>query len=737
MSMTARHGLNLWGLMLFMAVGNIEAYVGLQWPLQIILGDADSYIFGLDTTVVEGWSDALTGLYNASASAGLDVCPQCNGTMSATLTAVTSQQRFSYSATSVASAVMVFPKALSEYTTDTYINTLLGGLGLAPIACAPNASAVPGESDSFLCNIVAAPSALQAPGNFSSASGTVNDTGTETVTGTLAGMGSSAVSPLTFTQLGTTGRAHRTLSPVDLVDAGVTVEDGDGLTGVAMSTSFLSDARVTDSPPCSNSNATLLLGSLATQIVGGDAVYCYDLYEGNINVVLVTAWVGVAGHPMPPLAATSCSAALAAGAVTVTLVFPQFYADVSATQPFVYALFSQGSSLLCAYGIAQTAGDADHNNNWAYWALADSFPYVDYMSCDPTETIPPWSVPWENNTTLTYNMSACGLSGGSCAMSGSQVYVNNDPMYLEGSLQLAPMNGSAGQLGPAASTATCLWLPVEPTQAFGSGSQALANSILTTATDLMYHSGKGIGHQQAVSAAIAGIESDIASLTIFNALSAGISGVAAAAGINAFAAPAFIARHRGLLRIFPILVSIVEAGFVNLAILAYMIALAHRGTSTQVASWFDVDRNVGADYLTIDVFVATGLTVSGKASYYHQQWAVLSVCMLVSAAFVAYRWHFKPALLALAAVSSNEPGPGLEVAPSSELLKVGIRPRHVPYSDAMESKFSVESLGMESGASQGLSDADGLPGLQLATRQFKHSYSLPSARCRHEHGAAA
>ena len=680
--------LSLWVFVLFAAIGQSEAYVGVQWPLQIILQDINNYVFNLDATIVEGWSAALSGLYDASAQSA--VCEQCNGTMSAKLTAKLG--KYAYSASSVASAITVYPKTL---TSDEYINTLNGGTGLAPVVCAFNATGpTDGGGDSFLCNVLAATDALLVPDTFSSVSGIASVSNTGLGSSLLAGALLTVVSPLTLTQLGSTGAPFRTAVPVVNVNAGVTIRDEDGLTGVSLSTFVLSDSRVISSPPCSQRNASLLLGSPATQIVGGDVVYC-----GKLNdVILVVSWGGIDGFG--GINQTDCSAAVLQNAVTMTIVFPQNF-DTTGTAPFAYALFSQSGSLLCAYGIYQSFSPSSENMNWAQLYFAIGFPVVDYTACDPT-TYNTWAL----NTGITYNITACGLKGGSCGMNGGLFYVNNDLQPLDGSLQLAPNNGSAALLGPADPTDPCLWLQVEPTPGvYGDGSQVLAIGVVTRATPVMYSSAKGVNHQAAVSACVSGIQSDIGSLTIFNALSSGTSAVAAGAGVNAFRAPGFIAQRRGMLRVFPVLVSMIEVAFVNVAPLAYAVALAHKGTSTQSVSWFDVDRNGASDYNTIDVFVATDITVMGRADFYALQWVVIVFAVLLSSAFVMYRWHIVPASYSAGYVPQSLAG-----APSSE-YNVRVRPNNTPYSDALETKYSVGSLG--SAGSQGLANADGLPGVQL------------------------
>ena len=692
-----RMGLSVWVLLLLTAMGPSEAYVGVQWPLQVILGDANDYIFGIGATIVDGWSTALGSLYAASAE--LDVCQQCNGTMLATLTG--SLGRYTYSASSVATAVVVYPKSLSS---DNYIATLNGGTGLAPVVCAYNASV--GDSSAFLCNIMASTGTLQVPDLLSSITGTANVSSAGFGASPFAGTQLVVASPLTFTQLSATGAGLRNLSSVNELDFGVTVQDANGLTGVTMSSFVLSDKRVLTSPPCSQSNASLLLGSVATQIVGGDAVYCYNLVNGG--VVLVTAWTGTGGWS--GLTPTNCSDAILAGAVTMTMMFPRNF-DTTGTSPFAYALFSRGGSLQCAYGIFQASDPSGNNNNWAELAIGYNFPSLNYSTCDQDEIVE-WSVPFGSGY-LNYSITPCGMPGGSCDMSGSELYVNNDNQPLAGSLLLAPNNGSAALIGPGTPADTCLWLQVPPSSGvIGDGSQALASGVIGRATSLMYNSAQGLNHQSAISAGIANIEANIGSLTIFNSLSAGMSAIATGAGVNAFQRPAFLAQYHGLYRIFPLLASIAEAGFVNLATFTYAVALAHKGTSSQSVSWFDVDRNGGADYNTIDVFVATDLTLTGSANFHALQWVVLCLSMLLSAALVMYRWHFRPGR----ANPFIMHVPDLEGAPSSDYF--GVRPRNMPYSDAMESKASVGSLG--SAGSLGLNAVyppTGPQNVQLAARR--------------------
>ena len=699
-----REGLFLWVLVLFLTLGQSKAYVGVQWPLQIIFRNANSYIYGVDPLIIDAWTDALDGgggsLYAASAEA--EVCEWCNGTLSASLNATLG--RYSYFASSVATAVAIYPKSLMS--SDAYISSLYGATGLAPLVCSYSAGPVPDVRDPLLvenaeCNILASTSVLQAPGLFSSITGSANDSNDGLGASTLAGQVEMAfVSPMTLTQLGTTGAAYRTRLPVNMSDAGVTVQDEDGLTGTSMLTYLLSDNRTISSPSCSEINASLLLGSVATQIVGGDALYCFDLN----GVVLVTAWTGTG--VWPGLTPTNCSDAILAGVATMTLVFPQNF-DTTGQRPFAYALFSRGGSQQCAYGIFQTNNPSVNNANWALlYLLLDTFPSVDFSSCDVNETHA-----FTNAYGLDYTISACGLPGRSCEMNGTLTYVNNDNQPLEGSLQFAPNSGNTSLIGPAAPTElnTCLWLQVSPSPGvYGDGSVEAAKGIIPRSTALMYNSGKGLNHQAEISAAIAGIQGDIGSLTIFNSLSAGMSAVAAGVGINAFKAPSYVSQHQKLYRIFPVIVSIVEAAFINVATLTYVVALARKGTSTQVASWFDVDFNGGADYTTVDIFVATDLTLTGRANFYVLQWVVLCLAILLSASFVMYRWHKRPEEPSVKGVAD------LEGAPSSD-YKVEMRPKYLPYSDALESKFSGGSLG--SAGSQGLTDADSLRGLQLTTRR--------------------
>ena len=690
----------VWVVVLLVAVGQGEAYVGVQWPLQIILQDINDYIFGVDATVVEGWSGALSGLYRVNPQP--DVCQQCNGTMSANLTA--SLGKYSYSASSVATAMIVFSKSLSS---DEYVSTLNGGTGLAPVACAYNVSAGPGGGDSYLCNILASTGALQAPGVFSSVSGTANASDAGVGASALAGHQLAVASPLTLTQLGSTGATFRTPSAIVVADAGVTVQDEDGLTGVSLSAFVLSDSRVLSSPSCSQRNASLVLGSLATQIVGGDAVTCYKLYGSD--AILVTAWSSIGSWSS--LTVTDCSAAISAGAVTAALVFPQNF-DTTGDSPFAYTVFSKGGSVQCAYGIFQAVDPSFNNQNWAILALAYGLPPVDYSSCDP-DAVYSWNGPspaFEGGQ-LNYSMVACGMPGGSCALTGTVVYWNNDNQPLDGSLQLAPNTGDEALVSPGNPAATCLWLQVPPTPGvLGDGSQALANGLVARATPFMYSSAKGVNHQADINACVGSIQADIGSLTIFNALSSGTSAVAAGAGVNAFKAPRFLAERRGMYRIFPLLVSIIEIAFVNVGPITYAVALAHKGSSTQFASWFDVDRNGDADYNTIDVFVATNLIMTGRADFYALQWVVVVVAILMSSAFVTYRWHIVPASYAIGYAPQS-----LAPAPSSE-FHLRVRPSTMPYSDALETKYSMGSLG--SAGSQALPSPDSTPhGVQLTPRR--------------------
>ena len=73
-------------LVLLVAVGQSEAYVGLQWPVGLILEDADNYVYGLDATVIESWSAYLSTACGKAAEDKVQICPQCNGTMSSLLT---------------------------------------------------------------------------------------------------------------------------------------------------------------------------------------------------------------------------------------------------------------------------------------------------------------------------------------------------------------------------------------------------------------------------------------------------------------------------------------------------------------------------------------------------------------------------------------------------------------------------------------------------------------------------
>ena len=680
-------GLSLWVFMLLVAAGRCAAYVGVQWPLQIILGSPNDYLYGIETNVVDGWSDALNTLYAASAIG--DVCLECNGTMSATLTGALG--RYSYTASSVAAAIVVIPKSLS---TDEYISTLNAGTGFAPVSCSHIDAADPdGGGNNFQCNILATTAVLQAPSLLSSVSGAANASAVGFGASSFAGAQLDMTSPLTLTQLGASAAGLRTMSAVNVADTGVTVQDGNGLTGVAFSTFVHSDARVLSSPPCSGRNASLLLETVATQVVGGDIVYCYALE--NVDVILVTAW-SVTGT-WSGLNATDCYDAINAGAVTMTLVFPQDF-DTTGTNPFSYALFSQGGSLLCAYGVFQTVDPSDANSNFAELAFAYGFPAANYLSCDPDAEPISWIVPY-GQTSFNYSMTPCALPGGSCAIDGSVLYLNIDSARQNGTLQLAPNSNVEGLIGPGGSTDTCLWLQVNSTPGIeGDGAEAAANGVITKATSLMYNSAKGLNHQSDISACMANIEADIGSLTIFNALSAGMSAVAAGAGVNAFSPPAFIAQRGGLYRVFPILASLVEAVLVNIAPLVYLVALPQKGTSTHVVSWFDVDTNGNADYQTLDVFVATDVTMAGRATFYALQWVVLIVCVLLSAALVMYRWHIRPR------------GKSAQDAP----VVTKVRLSDALCSDALESKFSVESLESARSTTQMLADAESLQRVRLA-----------------------
>ena len=600
--------------------------------------------------------------------------------------------------------------------------------------------------NNFSCNILDSYSALQAPGLLSSTTGTSN-------AGETAGSGSSAfagavtaagdgvqrvpsmVSPLTFVQLGTSGTGHRSLAGVNITDAGVNIQDGFGLTGVNMVTNVYSDNRVVSSPPCP-CNAALLLGSVATQIVGGDTAYCYDMTlsgtqnntQSDTNVVLVTAWesIGVnAGWP-----STNCSAAISTGAVTLTFVYPQLLYTIasqsaaydSSGTPIAYAVFSKGGAVLCAYEILLTSAEAPSSatvdDSDALSNAAQLFPAVDYSSCSPTE-----NVTWSGGFLGTlinaedyygYGATPCGqLDGVDCQSSFSKVYVNNNNAVLSGSLQLAPFTGNASLLMPSDPGDTCLWLygsdvcdPGYPGGIPDDASQLFAHQIINRATLLMYNSGMGMTAQPAVSACTAGIANDIGSLTIFLALSTGVSAIAAGVGVDAFEPPGFIAHHRGLYRIFPILTFIVEAAFINVATFTYSIALGNTGKSTHVVSWSDVDRNADADYETIDVFVATTLTLNGRASFYGLQWAVLCLSILLSTAFVMYRWHFKPVTDFVKHVDD------VGCAHSCG-CKAGVRPGTLPSGDALGSNFSAGTLG--SLGSHG--GADKQQGLQLIVRR--------------------
>lgn len=175
----------------------------------------------------------------------------------------------------------------------------------------------------------------------------------------------------------------------------------------------------------------------------------------------------------------------------------------------------------------------------------------------------------------------------------------------------------------------------------GDGSNNFANGVIQTAVSLMYTNGRGINHKTEMASCINGINTDIGSFTIFNALSTGMTAVAAGIGVNAFGISLkMLYPSKMSIKVLRIFISIIEAAFVNIATIVYMVSFAHNGQYTHTVSWYDESMNNEADYTKYNLYVGTEVTIVGKADYYNLQWILLALAITISTALVMWRWHF-------------------------------------------------------------------------------------------------
>ncbi len=221
------------------------------------------------------------------------------------------------------------------------------------------------------------------------------------------------------------------------------------------------------------------------------------------------------------------------------------------------------------------------------------------------------------------------------------MYIHQDTQSLD-SLQ---NNGTI--ITPNNDGGICLWQQVQPSPGTsGDGSKNFANRIIQTSLSLMYTNGRGINHNTEVASCINGIKTDIGSFTIFNALSTGMTAVAAGIGVNAFGISVKMRYSSKMsIKILKIVISIIEAAFVNIATIIYMVSFAHKGQSTHTVSWYDESMNNEADYTKYNLYVGTEVTIVGKAEYYNIQWILLALAMIISTTLVMWRWHLRKNLV--------------------------------------------------------------------------------------------
>lgn len=581
-------------------VHGTNTYVGVQWVIQVLLRSANNYVYDISTTVVNSWSDVLT--YEEKYNQQNTQCELCNGTIIANITGKIG--KYSYSSSIVTSAIAAYAKVNSQ---DQYINTLNSGTGLAPISCVSNASTDVSSLGDLYCNILASSAALLTPVNDSY--NTINfvyETGNNSKDNY-----TKIVSPLTLAQLAKDSKKYKKLVRINDSETGVNVEDGNGITDISLAAYIISDDRVIESKQCYD--ASIMMGSIESQIVGGDRIHCMSWGD----TTLVAAWDALASFNS--LNRTDCSTTTNN---SVTILFPGQY-DTDGTNPFAYAVVTQNGFIKCTYGMYQSNDPEANNNNWAILYAFNTPLNGDLSSCVD-------SLHWNTTTKgMRYMMILENIQN-------TTMYIHQDTQSLD-SLQT---NGTS--ITPNNDGGICLWEQVLPSPGTaGDGSKNFAGGVIPTAVSLMYTSGRGINHETDVASCINGIQNDIGSFTIFNALSTGMTAVAAGIGVNAFRISLKILDPSKMsIKIIRFLISIIEAASVNIATIVYMVSLANRGKSTHTVSWYDESMNNEADYTKYNLYVGTEVTIVGKADYYNMQWVLLALAITISTTLVMWRWHF-------------------------------------------------------------------------------------------------